>query len=1003
MDWAIDQGGTPSTSTGPNMDANPGTSTGNYAYTESSGSCSNSTAILLSPCYDISGMTDPLLLFAYHMYGADTGSINVEVSTNDCLSWNTEFSLVGEQQSGNGDAWKYAVVDLGDYTGATDLRIRFRGVTGGGFNSDMAIDDMTVFNGPIAGACCSAAGACSDGVTDADCVAAGGNPQGPLTTCATTICGGACCDPVGGCSDVASAAACAGTYQGDGTSCAADGCPAADLCADAFPIFDGVTPVDTTNAATDGPDHAAEGCQFDGQTYNDVWYTYTATCTGEVTISACQEDGGDALYDTDFVIYDGCDCNNLNFLDCNDDASNCTATGTSFASRLVNTLVQGNCYLVRIGGFVSTSSGTADVSIGCVQSPQGACCTGQSCAIDFQVTCEAHGGTYLGDNTVCGGTDCNSNGFDDACDIASGASPDCNGNNVPDECDIGPGGGSDDFDANGVPDECEEDCNNNGVVDPCDTDCSIGNCANHPSGCGGSADCQPDGVPDECQLGSAPLAGAPLFSQVVIPDDIGVGPGGLLAIGSSCPFSNSSAEDFTLADSATIGRITIEGVYFGAAPDFPGVDNNFHITFYEDNGAGNVAGVIADFPSVAPIKALHPRPPIFGTNPVYTYDFTLPAGVAVNGGQRYWLSVNGDPAGSGGPVFGWMTSNEGNAVLIPGNDQPLQTTSITCATLPALSYNPGGDVGDQDADLAFALFGSAGGGADCNGNGIPDDCDISDCPAGDLSCADCNSDGVPDGCQLDGKNDCNADGIPDDCQLDGNDCNSDGIPDDCQLVDNDCNADGLNQPCPGFPANDGDGLYLAFKQFSCNGQPAPPACVPSEGLWVTTLKFQAVGATVGSGPPSAIVLEGCLDRTRTKIADAVATGQDARGALLQPAPIAVECVAHDDCPPSHVCQDAVCLACPDVERPEPMTLLDSFGNSVVGTTNRFLSLVGDATDTLGFRVTVPYSLLDNFEWAEGFTQRFGLVEVNFETLERKMRPSGEVYGRICKNNGLGVD
>ena len=56
-----------------------------------------------------------------------------------------------------------------------------------------------------------------------------------------------------------------------------------------------------------------------------------------------------------------------------------------------------------------------------------------------------------------------------------------------------------------------------------------------------------------------------------------------------------------------------------------------------------------------------------------------------------------------------------------------------------------------------------------------------------------------------------------------------------------------------------------------------------------------------------------------------------------------------------------------------------------------------------------WSLLDNFEWAEGFTQRFGLVEVNFDLpsassggggLERKVRPSGVVYGEICKNNGL---
>ncbi|MEJ2325191.1 MAG: hypothetical protein P8Y77_10530, partial [Nitrospirota bacterium] len=196
-----------------------------------------------------------------------------------------------------------------------------------------------------------------------------------------------------------------------------------------------------------------------------------------------------------------------------------------------------------------------------------------------------------------------------------------------------------------------------------------------------------------------------LYSQAVIPDDTGVGPGGLLAAGSSCPFNNTAAEDFTLAQSANITRVTWEGVYFVLANDFPGVDNNFHITFYEDNGAGNVGAVVADFPSVAVSKSLNPRPSVFGTNPVYTYDVTLPSSVPVAGGQRYWLSINGDPDGPTGPTFGWMASNEGNAAVIPGNDQPLQNDSITCASLPALSYTPGGVDGNQDADLAFALYG----------------------------------------------------------------------------------------------------------------------------------------------------------------------------------------------------------------------------------------------------------------------------------------------------------
>lgn len=59
--------------------------------------------------------------------------------------------------------------------------------------------------------------------------------------------------------------------------------------------------------------------------------------------------------------------------------------------------------------------------------------------------------------------------------------------------------------------------------------------------------------------------------------------------------------------------------------------------------------------------------------------------------------------------------------------------------------------------------------------------------------------------------------------------------------------------------------------------------------------------------------------------------------------------------------------------------------------------IKDGVDVRGY---FHWSLLDNFEWADGFEPRFGLHEVNFETFERTPRASAQVYAAIAKNNGL---
>ncbi len=43
-----------------------------------------------------------------------------------------------------------------------------------------------------------------------------------------------------------------------------------------------------------------------------------------------------------------------------------------------------------------------------------------------------------------------------------------------------------------------------------------------------------------------------------------------------------------------------------------------------------------------------------------------------------------------------------------------------------------------------------------------------------------------------------------------------------------------------------------------------------------------------------------------------------------------------------------------------------------------------------------WSLLDNFEWAEGYAVRFGLVHVDYATQRRTVKSSGRWYGEFVR-------
>ena len=62
--------------------------------------------------------------------------------------------------------------------------------------------------------------------------------------------------------------------------------------------------------------------------------------------------------------------------------------------------------------------------------------------------------------------------------------------------------------------------------------------------------------------------------------------------------------------------------------------------------------------------------------------------------------------------------------------------------------------------------------------------------------------------------------------------------------------------------------------------------------------------------------------------------------------------------------------------------------------------IAGGVDVRGFYY---WSLLDNFEWQFGYTKKFGLIAVDFEdeNLPRKMKPLGNIYRAVCRENAVG--
>ena len=142
IEWTRDSGGTPSTGTGPST----GQDGSFYLYTEASTNVTpagspNKTALLNSPCIDLSSVPNGSLEFGYHMQGTAMGSLQVLVSTDNGASYTSLWSQNGSQ----GNTWNQASVALTAYAGSV-IQLQFKATTGSGWSSDIAIDNIKIIS-----------------------------------------------------------------------------------------------------------------------------------------------------------------------------------------------------------------------------------------------------------------------------------------------------------------------------------------------------------------------------------------------------------------------------------------------------------------------------------------------------------------------------------------------------------------------------------------------------------------------------------------------------------------------------------------------------------------------------------------------------------------------------------------------------------------------------------------------------------------------------------------
>ena len=77
-------------------------------------------------------------------------------------------------------------------------------------------------------------------------------------------------------------------------------------------------------------------------------------------------------------------------------------------------------------------------------------------------------------------------------------------------------------------------------------------------------------------------------------------------------------------------------------------------------------------------------------------------------------------------------------------------------------------------------------------------------------------------------------------------------------------------------------------------------------------------------------------------------------------------------------------------------------DAFIGIVRCWAELARAIADGARVRAYHAWSLLDNFQWAEGYTERYGLIYTDFRSQKRTIKDSGFWYSRVAASNRLDV-